>query len=116
MILTLKEYGICGVRDDINTGVWVNGKKIAAIGISSSRWITTHGFALNVNPDLNFFDTSVIIPCGIEGRAVTSIAQVLIEEGRSEKEVPSLLQVSEIVLEKFQCVFGVSMKFGTPLS
>jgi lipoate-protein ligase B len=71
----VSEYGVKGVRDDINTGVWVDKKKITADGVSSSGWTTTHGIALNIDPDLNFFDTSMILPCGIEGRGVTSITR-----------------------------------------
>ncbi|EEC51903.1 lipoate-protein ligase, partial [Phaeodactylum tricornutum CCAP 1055/1] len=77
VIQTLQAYGIDGVRDEMNTGVWVDHRKVCAVGLSSSRWITTHGFALNICPDLTYFDTSIILPCGIDGRGVTSIAQIL---------------------------------------
>lgn len=102
IIQTLAEYGIEGHRDSINTGVWVGPNKIAAVGISSARWITTHGFALNVNPNLDMFDTSVIIPCGIEGRGVTSISNE-IDIGRTV----NLLDVSNVVMEKMRHVFGL---------
>ena len=88
-------------------GVWVNDEKVAAVGISSSRWITTHGFALNVNPNLEYFDTSVILPCGIEGKGVTSISE-LFRQRRCDEPVPTLSQVSEVVLQSIQTVFGVS--------
>lgn len=77
IILTLAEYGLKGERSPGETGVWldagVKGKerKIAAIGVRCSRWITMHGFALNVNTDLSYFEN--IIPCGIIGKQVTSI-------------------------------------------
>ncbi len=57
------------------TGVWVDGEKVAAIGIKAARWVTTHGFALNVDPDLTYFRH--IVPCGISGRGVTSVARLL---------------------------------------
>lgn len=73
--LTHSEYGIESYRDEINNGVWVNSKKITAVGFSVKRWITMHGFALNVNTDLNHF--KYIVPCGIEGREATSLAAEL---------------------------------------
>ena len=57
------------------TGVWVDGEKVAAIGIKAARWVTTHGFSLNVDPDLAYFRH--IVPCGISGRGVTSVARLL---------------------------------------
>lgn len=104
IIRVLREYDIDGVRDDINTGVWVGKKKIAAIGLSSARWITTHGFALNVDPDLNMFDTSLITPCGIKGRGVTSIANEL------STEPPSLQDIAGVVLDKFGEVFQSTLQ------
>lgn len=76
IILTLEEYGIKGERSEGETGVWIDvgtpfARKICAMGVRSSRWVTMHGFALNVNTDLGFFDK--IIPCGIRGKAVTSL-------------------------------------------
>jgi len=116
IIQTLKEYDIEGVRDKINTGVWVNEKKIAAVGISCSRWITTHGFALNVDPNLEYFDTSLIVPCGIEGREVTSIAKVLKERGPTDQvKVPSVNEVSKTVIRCFEQTFGVTTKSGDSL-
>lgn len=105
LIRALHEYGIDGVRDDINTGVWVGKKKIAAIGLSSARWITTHGFALNVDPDLNMFDTSLITPCGIQGRGVTSIANEI-----SSKPTPTLQEIAGVVLDKFGEVFESTLQ------
>lgn len=89
VILTLKEYGINAGRIEGLTGVWIdhekrlNPRKICALGVKSSRWVTMHGFALNVNTDLSYFQH--IIPCGISDKAVTSLAlelgkQLLIDE------------------------------------
>ena len=75
IILTLREFGILGIREEGLTGVWIDGEKIAAIGINVSRWITMHGFALNVNTDLARFGR--IIPCGIFHKGVTSIEKIL---------------------------------------
>eukprot|EP00980_Cylindrotheca_fusiformis_P021178 scaffold8136_cov127-Cylindrotheca_fusiformis.AAC.18 len=109
IILTLQQYDIEGYRDEENTGVWVNEEKVAAVGISSSRWITTHGFALNINPNLDYFDTSVILPCGIEGKGVTSIAKILLERGEKEEtKIPELSEVANVVLDSIQKVFGIS--------
>ncbi len=81
IILTLREYGIEAGRSAGETGVWIDAeikgkeRKICAIGVRSSRWITMHGFALNVNTDLNYFN--FIIPCGITNKQVTSIEKEL---------------------------------------
>ncbi|HOZ74801.1 MAG TPA: lipoyl(octanoyl) transferase LipB [Flavobacterium sp.] len=76
IILTLAEYGLKGDRSPGETGVWLDvgtpfARKICAMGVRASRWVTMHGFALNVNADLGYFDN--IIPCGIRGKAVTSL-------------------------------------------
>jgi lipoate-protein ligase B len=110
IIKVLHEYGIQGTRDAINTGVWVGQNKIAAIGISSARWITTHGFAVNIHPNLERFDTSVIIPCGVEGRGVTSIANEM------QGDVPpSIEEVTDVVVNKMQEVFDISIESGEDL-
>lgn len=81
IILTLAEYGIKGDRSTGETGVWIDPhikgreRKICAIGVRSSRWITMHGFALNVNTDLSYFN--FIIPCGISNKQVTSLEKEL---------------------------------------
>ncbi|MDY2588433.1 lipoyl(octanoyl) transferase LipB [Winogradskyella aquimaris] len=76
IILTLAEYGLKTERSPGETGVWLDvgtpfARKICAMGVRASRWVTMHGFALNVNADLGYFDN--IIPCGIRGKAVTSL-------------------------------------------
>jgi len=89
-----------------DVGVWVEqNRKIAAIGISLSRWITMHGFALNVNNDLSFFDS--IIPCGLKNLQVTSISKELGKELRIPDIIPH-------VLESFAEVFEVNLKFQDP--
>ncbi|MEW6125627.1 MAG: lipoyl(octanoyl) transferase LipB [Acidobacteriota bacterium] len=75
LIRAIAEYGIEGARIRGLTGVWVGDKKIAAIGVRIARWITSHGFALNVNTDLNYF--KMIVPCGITDKGVTSIEKLL---------------------------------------
>lgn len=90
MILTLKDYGIESGRSDGETGVWLGvgtpfARKICALGVRASRWVTMHGFALNVNSDLGFFDN--IIPCGIRGKGVTSLNVELGVEKVDEEEV-----------------------------
>ena len=101
LVRTLAEIGIrAGPVPDL-TGVWVEGRKIAAIGVRvSSGWITSHGFALNVSNDLSYFET--IVPCGIQDVSVTSITQEL---GRPV-DVDDIL---EIVPEAFAEVFGRSI-------
>ncbi|MFK8036804.1 MAG: lipoyl(octanoyl) transferase LipB [Crocinitomicaceae bacterium] len=80
VILTIKEFGIIGTRVEGSTGVWLdvdttNERKICAMGVKSSRWVTMHGLALNVNPDMTYFNN--IVPCGITDKAVTSMAKEL---------------------------------------
>ncbi len=83
IIATIAEYGLKGARSEGETGVWLDvgtpfARKICALGVKTSRWVTMHGFALNINTDLGFFDH--IIPCGIRGKAVTSLASELGKE------------------------------------
>jgi lipoyl(octanoyl) transferase len=97
IIQALASYGIRSGREEGMTGVWVEGEKIAAIGVKVSKWITMHGFALNVSTDLRKFDR--IIPCGIFHKGVTSMERVL-----SHKV--DLGEVEEKVAESFVEVFG----------
>ena len=107
VIQTLKEFDIEGIRDDINTGVWVDKRKIAAVGVSSSRWITTHGCAINVCPNLNHFDKDIITPCGIEEREVTSISEVL--GGGNRNNCPTVNEVADVAVKCFGKVFDVEL-------
>ncbi len=75
LIRTLQAFGIDSGRDGRYTGVWTDQGKVAAMGVHISRWITRHGFALNVNTDLGYYD--LIVPCGIAGRQVTSMERLL---------------------------------------
>ena len=104
IILTLKEYGLKAERSDGETGVWFDpgtpfARKICALGVRCSRWVSMHGFALNVNVDLGYFDN--IIPCGIKGKAVTSMEAEL---GRkiSEDEVKQKIMNHLAVLFQIQ--------------
>ncbi len=103
IILTIAEYGLKGKRSDGETGVWLDvgtpfARKICAMGIRSTRWVTMHGFALNVNTDLGYFDN--IIPCGIRGKAVASMASELGEKINQE-------EVKEKILKHFKNLFEV---------
>src|SRR5206468_11309408 len=84
LIRTVAEFGVTAHRVDGLTGVWVGQEKLAAIGVRISRWITSHGFALNVNTDLGYFN--LIIPCGIADRGVTSLGRLL----RGPVELPEV--------------------------
>ncbi len=92
VILTLAEYGLKSERSPGETGVWLDvgtpfARKICAMGVRASRWVTMHGFALNVNADLGYFDN--IIPCGIKGKAVTSLN---VELGKQEMDMDEVQQ------------------------
>ncbi len=106
IILTLAEYGITGERSKGETGVWIEpgiegkARKICAMGVRCSRWITMHGFALNVNTDLNYFNN--IIPCGIENKQVTSIEHEL------QRDV-DVQEVKEKLQHNFEKVFKVTL-------
>jgi lipoyl(octanoyl) transferase len=102
IILTLKEYGIRGERDPRYTGVWVGGKKLAAIGVKVSRWITMHGVAINVSPDLTYFDH--IVPCGIAGCRITSVEALL------SRRI-DLNEFRRLFVGAFKKVFGVNAVF-----
>lgn len=98
VIKALSMFGISGERETGLTGVWVNGKKICAIGINVSRWITMHGLALNVNTDISYFKD--IIPCGILHKDVTSMQEIL-------GEAQCMKKVKRILINTFSVVFGI---------
>ncbi len=107
VILTLAEYGITATRSPGETGVWLDvgtpfARKICAMGVRASRWVTMHGFALNVNTDLGYFD--LMIPCGIKGKAVTSMTAEL-------KGVPQDMAVVKTrLLKHFMALFEAELK------
>ena len=100
MIRAVKAYGIKAERVEGMTGAWVGDRKIGAIGVRVEKWVTSHGFALNANTDLGGFD--LIIPCGLKGKGVTSIAR---EIGR-DVDLPELRRSVAAI---FGTVFGRRM-------
>lgn len=107
VILTLRDYGLEGGRIEGLTGVWLDydnderARKICAMGVKSSRWVTMHGFAFNVNTDLSYFE--YIIPCGIDDKAVTSLQKEL---GR-EMDIP---EVESRLKSHLADLFGMEMR------
>ena len=102
IILTLAEYGLKTERSPGETGVWFDvgtpfARKICAMGVRASRWVTMHGFALNVNADLGYFDN--IIPCGIRGKAVTSMHVELDREVNEEEVKQKILKHFSVLFE-----------------
>ncbi len=106
VILTLAEYGLQGQRSQGETGVWLDvgtpfARKICAMGVRASRWVTMHGFALNVNTDLGYFDH--MIPCGIKDKAVTSLN---VELGKREIDMNEVMQK---LLVHFETLFEAEL-------
>ncbi|OBQ52175.1 lipoyl(octanoyl) transferase LipB [Tamlana sp. s12] len=106
IILTLADYGLKSERSPGETGVWLDvgtpfARKICAMGVRASRWVTMHGFALNVNADLGYFDN--IIPCGIRGKAVTSLN---VELGKSKVDEA---EVKEKLRKHFKTLFEAKL-------
>lgn len=106
IILTLAEYGLESGRSEGETGVWLGvgtpfARKICAMGVRASRWVTMHGFALNANVDLGYFDN--IIPCGIRGKGVTSLNVELGVEKVDEEELKS--KIIKHLKELFEAEF-----------
>ncbi|GGW47638.1 lipoyl(octanoyl) transferase LipB [Arenibacter certesii] len=109
IILTLAEYGIKGERSKGETGVWIDVgtpfvRKICAMGVRASRWVTMHGFALNVNTELGYFD--LMIPCGIKGKAVTSLN---VELGVKEVDTD---EVKKKLLKHFSALFEAEFQLA----
>jgi lipoate-protein ligase B len=78
ILRTLKDFGMEGKKDSLNRGVWVNGEKIASLGVTIKRWVSFHGLALNYKTDLSYFD--LIHPCGLVGKKMTSMEKILGEK------------------------------------
>jgi len=102
IILTIKEYGLVGERSKGETGVWINvgktnARKICALGVKTSRWVSMHGFAFNINTDLSYFEN--IIPCGINDKQVTSLEKELGEKINLEKVKERLKSNIELVFQ-----------------
>jgi len=96
IIQTLQHFNITGERISGMTGVWVGNQKVCAMGVRLSRWVTMHGFALNVRPDMSYFNG--MIPCGIQGKGVVSMKELLGTEITIEA-------VSQPLVKAFQAVF-----------
>lgn len=105
LISTLAEFGVQAESEDRPTGVWIGDAKIAAIGVRISRGITMHGFALNVNPDLSYFEH--IVPCGLPGGGVTSISREVSGDVGVE-------DVISVLVKQFGKAFGWDMEWVTP--
>jgi lipoyl(octanoyl) transferase len=101
MIRCVADFGIEAHRKPGMTGAWVGSEKIGAIGVRVSRWVTSHGFALNVNTDLHYFD--YIVPCGIKQHGVTSLKKLLDREMK-------IADVQESLISHFQTIFQRSIK------
>ena len=102
LIQTIAEFGVTGMRIPGLTGVWVGDEKIGAIGVRIARWISSHGFALNINTDLSYF--KMIVPCGISGKGVTSLSRVT---GRQI----DLGEVAQVSASQFGKVFSRRIMF-----
>src|SRR5438874_10047000 len=100
MILTSKHFGLTATRNNVNTGAWIDNRKVAAIGIKVRRWVSMHGIALNCNNDLSPFD--LIVPCGVKGYGVTSLSR---EAGR---EI-TLEHTKSVVRNAFEAVFAIEI-------
>ena len=106
VINTLLKFGIQSSRIDGMTGVWIDSalpsaRKICAMGVKSSRWVTMHGIGFNINTNLDFF--SHIVPCGIDDKAVTSMQKELGIE-------VDMQEVENIIIEEFKSLFGFQIK------
>lgn len=116
IILTMADYGLKGTRSEGETGVWLDvgtpfARKICAMGVRASRWVTMHGFALNVNADLGYFDN--IVPCGIKGKAVASLNNELGVARVDENEVKE--KVIKYFAQLFEAEIETSKEAMLPL-
>ncbi len=102
LIRAIAPFGIVGERNAGYTGVWVNDRKLASIGVHARDWVTWHGFALNVRTDLSWFD--LIVPCGISGVTMTSIERELLERG---ERVASDDEIEAAVIRGFESTFAL---------
>jgi lipoyl(octanoyl) transferase len=107
LIRTAKDFGIVAARVDGMRGIWVGNDKLAAVGVRISRWTTMHGFALNVTTDLDGFD--LIVPCGLQGRGVTSLEKLL-------GQAPSLVDVENRLAHHCSDVLGRTLEEASPSS
>jgi len=105
IIQTLVDFGVQSERVSGATGVWVGDEKIAAIGVRTSQWVTSHGIALNVHTDLDYFD--LIVPCGLRSRGVTSLSKIL------GSRAPELREVKSRFTLHFGRIFGRSTRETT---
>lgn len=103
LIRTVRHFGISAIRVAGLTGIWVGDEKLAAIGVRIARWVTSHGFALNVSTDLSFFDR--IVPCGIRDKGVTSIEKLI------GHRLP-LDHVAEVAAQEFGVVFERTITYS----
>ena len=101
IIRTLKTFSISSERDADHIGVWTGSEKIASIGVNIKKWVTKHGFAINISSDLSHF--SLINPCGISDRSVTAMTRILNHDVSVDK-------VGEVVINEFAAVFGMVVK------
>lgn len=101
IICALKDMGITAGRQSQQTGVWIRGEKIASMGIQVKKWITRHGFALNVSPDLSYFN--LIVPCGLPDVTMTSLEEVLKKDLGKE-------EIIKKVVSQFSRLFGLRME------
>jgi len=98
IIRVLKDFKIEGKRDSINRGVWVDEEKIASVGVAIKRWVSFHGFSLNYKTELKYFE--LINPCGLEGKKMTSMANILGTEISRERLVERITFHVKQVFEK----------------
>jgi lipoate-protein ligase B len=106
LIVALREFDLAAERNSGYTGVWTGGRKIASIGVHTKQWVTWHGFALNVTTDLSAFD--LIVPCGIPGVVMTSLAREMDAQAHRRTGAQAQLTATarEAVVRGFEGVFG----------